>query len=408
MARHRVPTAGRAERRPIIGVLSVGEYRAVWAGQFLSTAGDQFARVALTVLVYERTRSPGWTAFTYAATYLPWLAGGLVLAGIADRFARRTVLVTCDVASCCLVAVMALPGMPLPAMVALLFLVTLLQAPFMASRSATYADILPADRYPAGVATAASTAQLATVTGFVCGGVFVSALGARPALAADAATFAVSAALVWLGVRARPAAAASARGRRPVITGVAMVFSDRALRAMMLFAWLAAFAYVPEALAVPYAARLGGGAAAAGLVFAAGPIGTAAGAMIFARLAPPVQTRWMAPMAVLSCLVLVLCLLRPGLAWSLVIFTVSGMLQAYQIAANARFVAAVPRARRGQAFGVAGAGMFSAAGIVFLLAGAVATGVVPSAVVAIFGAVGAVAAVVLAFSRGARLEPAVR
>ena len=168
----------------------------------------------------ERTRSPGWTALTYAATYLPWLAGGLVLAGIADRFPRRTVLVTCDLASCCLVAVMALPGMPLPAMVALLFLVTLLQAPFTASRSATYADILPADRYPAGVATAASTAQLAAVTGFVCGGVFVAALGARPALAADAATFATSAAFVWLGVRARPAAAASARGRRPVITGI--------------------------------------------------------------------------------------------------------------------------------------------------------------------------------------------
>jgi len=407
MARHRVPTAGRAERLRIIGVLSAGEYRAIWAGQFLSTAGDQFARVALTVLVYERTRSPGWTAFTYAATYLPWLAGGLVLAGIADRFPRRTVLVACDLASCCLVAVMALPGMPLPAMVALLFLVTLLQAPFMAARSATYADILPADRYPAGVATAASTAQLATVSGFVCGGVFVAALGARPALAADAATFAASAAFVWRGVRARPAAAASAQGR-PVITGVAMVFSHRALRAMVLFAWLAAFAYVPEALAVPYAARLGGGAAAAGLVFAAGPLGTAAGAMIFARLAHPVQTRWMAPMAVLSCLVLVLCLPRPGLAWSLVIFTVSGMLQAYQIAANARFVAAVPRERRGQAFGVAGAGMFSAAGIVFLLAGAVATAVAPSAAIAIFGAAGAVAAVVLAFSRGARLEPAVR
>ena len=61
------------------------EFRALWLAQLLSVAGDQLARVAITVLVYDRTRSPFWTALTYAVTLLPWLVGGLALSGLADR-----------------------------------------------------------------------------------------------------------------------------------------------------------------------------------------------------------------------------------------------------------------------------------------------------------------------------------
>ena len=54
------------------------EFRAIWLAEFASVAGDQFARVALTVVVYQRTHSPLLTALTYAASYLPWLVGGLI------------------------------------------------------------------------------------------------------------------------------------------------------------------------------------------------------------------------------------------------------------------------------------------------------------------------------------------
>ena len=39
-------------------VFAVAEFRALWLAQILSVAGDQLARVALTVLVYNRTASP--------------------------------------------------------------------------------------------------------------------------------------------------------------------------------------------------------------------------------------------------------------------------------------------------------------------------------------------------------------
>ena len=69
------------------------------------------------MLVYSRTRSPLLTALTYTASVLPWLAGGLVLAGLADRWPRRPVMVSCDAARGALAALMTVPGVPLPAMV---------------------------------------------------------------------------------------------------------------------------------------------------------------------------------------------------------------------------------------------------------------------------------------------------
>ena len=52
------------------------EYRGLWIAHGLSLAGDQLARVALAVLVFDRTGSALATAGAYAVTFLPWLVGG--------------------------------------------------------------------------------------------------------------------------------------------------------------------------------------------------------------------------------------------------------------------------------------------------------------------------------------------
>ena len=63
----------------------------------LSFAGDQFAQVAIAILVYRRTHSAFLTALAYALTYLPPIAGGRVLSGLADLFPGRCVMIACDV-----------------------------------------------------------------------------------------------------------------------------------------------------------------------------------------------------------------------------------------------------------------------------------------------------------------------
>ena len=100
-------------------VFAVAEFRALFAAHLLSVIGDQFARVALTVLVFARTGSAALTALTYALTFLPAIVAGPLLSGLADRYPRRTVMVVADVARAALVAVMAVPGVPLPVLAAL-------------------------------------------------------------------------------------------------------------------------------------------------------------------------------------------------------------------------------------------------------------------------------------------------
>ena len=114
------------------------------AAQLLSVIGDQLARVALTVLVYDRTRSALLAAITFVASIVPTFVGGVTLAWLADRYPRRRVMIACDLVRCALVLVMAIPGVPLAGLVTLLFLVTLVGAPFISARAAVYPDVLPA------------------------------------------------------------------------------------------------------------------------------------------------------------------------------------------------------------------------------------------------------------------------
>ena len=79
-------------------------------------------------------------------------------------------MIACDVIRGVLVLVMAIPGMPLAAMVALLFVVTLAEAPFSSARAAIFPDVLTGDRYVMGTAVALTTYQFAQVIGFAVGG----------------------------------------------------------------------------------------------------------------------------------------------------------------------------------------------------------------------------------------------
>ena len=72
----------------------------------------------------------------------------MTLAWLADRYPRRRVLIVCNLVRAVLVVVMAVsPGVPLAGMVMLLFLVTLVGAPFTSARAAIYPDVLDGDKY---------------------------------------------------------------------------------------------------------------------------------------------------------------------------------------------------------------------------------------------------------------------
>ena len=186
-------------------MFAVAEFRALWGAQLLSVFGDQLARVALTVLVYDRTRSALLAAITFVASIVPTFVGGVTLAWLADRYPRRGVMIACDLTRCAIVLVMAIPGLPLGGLVALLFLVTLVSAPFTSARAAIYPDVLKGEKYVMGTAVTLTTYQFAQVLGFAAGGAVTGFFGTRWSLIIDAATFAASALIVRARVRSRPA-----------------------------------------------------------------------------------------------------------------------------------------------------------------------------------------------------------
>ena len=88
-------------------------------------------------------------------------------------------MIACDLARCALVLVMAIPGVPLAGLVTLLFLVTLVGAPFTSARAAIYPDVLAGERYVMGTAVTLTTYQFAQVLGFAAGGAVTGFFGTR-------------------------------------------------------------------------------------------------------------------------------------------------------------------------------------------------------------------------------------
>ncbi|KOV84815.1 hypothetical protein ADL03_15545 [Nocardia sp. NRRL S-836] len=392
------------------------EFQALFVAQLLSMMGDQLARVAVSMLVYERTDSAGWTAVTYGLTYLPDLVSGPLLSGLADRYPRRAVMVTTDIARAMLVAVMAVPGLPLWVAAVLLVGVQALGAPHGAARGATLAAALTGDRYVVGAAAQDVMVQSSQVAGFALGGLVVAGMGIGEGLLLDAGTFVVSAVLVRLGVRARPAAHLAAATSRSsatwswwgsLSTGLVLVVGNRRLRALLGLACVAGAYVTVEGLAVPYAGEIGEGIAAAGLLLAASPAGTVVGTVLVARLNPQLRLRLMGPLAVAACLPLVLCAWRPGLVLTVALWALSGAAAGYHVVARSLFVRLVPDHHRGQCLGLAVTALKTAQGAGIMLAGLMATATSTSSVVAAAGGIGALGALLATTAwQRANAEPA--
>lgn len=408
--RHRRAPEQRSSYRE---VFAIAEFRALWTAQVLSFAGDQFAQVAIAILVYRRTHSAFLTALAYALTYLPPIAGGPLLSGLADLFPRRRVMLACDVLRVGTVGLMAIPGMPLPALCALLFCTVLAGAPFSSARAALLPDVLPGDMFVLGSAVGNISFQASQILGFVAGAAVVAVVDPYRTLGLDAVSFGISALIVAAGVRPRPLPGREAA--RPSLwavsaDGIRIVFGSRRLLTLLLFGWLAGFYIVPEGLAAPYAHSLHGSTVTVGLLMAAMPAGMVVGAFALSRMATPsTRMRMMGWLAILSCLPLIGSAADPPLWCVLLLWTLAGAGGAYQLAAAAAFVQALAPATRARAFGLAQSGLYAVQGLGILAGGAVAQAIGAPLAVGLAGLIGLTAATMLAVSwtqLGDHLPPA--
>ncbi|MDX6217399.1 MAG: hypothetical protein QOG99_2983, partial [Frankiales bacterium] len=271
-------------------VLANREFAALLIGQGLSTIGDQLARIAIAILVFERTGSALAASATYAVSFLTYLLGGPVLSAVSDRYPRAGVMVMCDVLRAPAILLLCASDVPLWAYFVVLVLVGLLSPPFDSARSGLQPDLLPGDQYVVGNGLMNLVLQFGQVLGFLAGGALVGLVSTRGALAIDAASFLISAGFVLACVVPRRAAQDRAdRGRLLTDTrkGVSLVRSSPALRRYLLYSVLTSAAVItPEGLAVPVSRALHSDNVMAGFLTAAIPAGTVIGGLVVLRLAP--------------------------------------------------------------------------------------------------------------------------
>jgi MFS family permease len=374
------------------------EFRALWFAEAQSSAGDQLAKVALTILVYARTGSALWAALVYALTFLPALAGGLGLSQLADRYPRRAVLVTCAALQGLLLAVMAIPGTPLAILCILLVGVQLAGAPANAAQNAVTREVFTDDDlYLRSQDLRGITTNSVMLLGLGGGGLLVAGLGTSWALALDAATFAISTVVIRYWVRDRPAAGSKADSWFGSIRWVAC---QRRLRLLIALSWLVGLAVVPEGLAAPLAQQMGEPQQAVGWLLAADPLGFVIGAFLLSHyVSAETRLRWLGVLALASVATLIGFAAKPNLGFALALLMLAGAIGAYIITVTATFSTWVPNDLRGGAGGVYRTGLRVVQGVGVAIGGAVAQLIGSAAgTVAIAGVAGVLLAVPIAIS----------
>jgi len=182
----------------IRAALGYPAFRSLIAGLAVSQVGDWMYNVALVTLVYQRTGSALWAGAVTAARVVPLVVLGPVGGVIADRFGRRGVMITCDLArlvlmlGLALVAAAHLPVLLAPVIAAL---ATAASTPYLPCVAAVTPKLVPGADLPGANAARSAVTAAGLIAGPALGGVLMLLTGSSSvAFVLNALTFAVAAA----------------------------------------------------------------------------------------------------------------------------------------------------------------------------------------------------------------------
>jgi hypothetical protein len=373
----------------------------------VSMLGTTIATVALAVLVFQRTASPLLSALTFALGFTPYLLGGLLSPRLEHIPARR-LMICCDLFQGTGYAVMALPGVPVAALLALLALGSVAGPIFAGTRAALLPELLgDGDGFVLGRSVLRVISQSSQILGLALASALLLLVPTHGVLLVVAATSAASALLIRLGVKDHP----------PVDPGVAPgTEDDRSLRAvftegrrrLLVLGWVVPMAAVaPEALAVPYVRKLGLPAASAGMLLWAAPTGAVLGELLTVRLLNGAgRIRAVIPLAAATLIAPLGFALEPGLPGAALLLLLSCAGVGYTLGLDQLLLEATPPPLRRRVLSVSTSGLMFWQGLGFGLAGAGAELEPARIVIPTISIIGLVALMRLA--PGLRRGPAIR
>jgi MFS family permease len=260
--------------------------RRLAAARVISVTGTEATWIALMVAIYASTHSTAWMSAALFAAIGAEGAATSLLGTLGDRFDRRRVMIASELAAAVVAAGMAVAGSPI-ALVVLALMSAIAQSPYLSASTAAVPNLVE----PHDVAWANSTISIGrnagALLGPMLGGVVAGFVSPTAVFAANAACFALSAAMVWSvrGTFADPDRA-DASEHTGIRAGFRFVLADPVLR-LILLAWVVLLFLIGPILVaeLPLARSFGVGSVGYGFLAACWGGGAIAGSFLGRLLA---------------------------------------------------------------------------------------------------------------------------
>lgn len=286
-------TAASRSRLPLMALLGANT---------VSEIGSTLTLIALPWFVLQTTGSAARTGLTGFSVAVPGFLVGIFGGTIVDRLGYRRSSIAADVISG--IGLGLVPtlyftvGLPFVLLMALVFVGSMLAIPGLTARRSMLPELaelagVRLERVNAGFE---SVQHLALLLGPPLAGLLIAWLGSSTVLWVDAATFAISAALVWLFVSVLQAQTESTDRpsyRTQLVEGIRFLWHDSLLRDMAITLGLFNGLEAPLiAVVLPvYAKRVLDSATGLGLIVSAFGIGALAGVTVYGAIGHRISRR---------------------------------------------------------------------------------------------------------------------
>ncbi|MEU6552855.1 MFS transporter [Streptomyces sp. NPDC046915] len=382
------------------------EFTPLFLSSAAHTAAQTVGGLALGTLVLRTTGSPLLSAVSMFGPSLAQVLGATLLLSGADRLPPRAAMTGLPLAFAACTALLALPGLPVTAVFAVLLAQGLVASLGGGVRWGLLNEILAKDGYLLGRSVFNMMSGIAQITGYATGGVLVAALSPRVTLLTSAALYLTAALVARLGLTRRPPRTAG----RPSVAATwrtnALLWSARPRRLVYLNLWIPNGLVVGcESLFVSYDPD------AAGPLFACAALGMLVGDVTVGRLVPPgVRARLAVPLLLLLAAPYLVFFGHPPLPLAAALAAVASVGFGASLVQQERLMALTPDELSGHALGLHSAGMLTMQGVGASLAGSVAQLTSPATAMTVMAvaSTGVTLALATAARRAApeRLQPA--
>ncbi|MFJ5531681.1 MFS transporter [Streptomyces sp. NPDC093261] len=344
------------------------EFTPLFLTSALQTAASTLGGLALGTLVYRATDSPLLSAVSMFGPQLAQVVGATTLLSGADRLPPRATMTGIACVFAVGTAAMAVPGLPMGGVFALILLLGLVQSLGGGVRWGLLNDILSQDGYLLGRSVFNMTTGLLQIGGYATGGVLVTALSPRTTLLIASALYLAAAGAAGLGLTRRAPRASG----RPSIAQTwrtnALLWSSPPRRTTYLLLWVPNGLVVGcESLYVSYAPDR------AGELFACAALGMFAGDLTTGRLLPPALRRRLGiPFLLLLATPYLFFALRPAVPVAAACAALASVGFGASLIQQERLMSLTPQELSGHALGLHSAGMLTMQGVSAALAGTLA------------------------------------